>query len=157
VPPDSAPTPGFELVARLAVDVAPPIATGESARGTRRLVPILGGRALGPRITGRVLPGGADFQLLRSDGVTEVEARYVIETEDGAHVYVRNRGLRHGPREAIERLNRGDPVDPAAIYFRSTVAFETGAPALAWLMRDVFVGTGARFPDRVELAWYRVT
>ena len=150
------PTPGLELIARLAVDVAPPLETGASVRGARRLVPIAGGRALGPRLVGRVLPGGADFQLLRSDHVTEVEARYVIETESGARVYVRNRGLRHGPPEAIERLNRGEPVDPAAIYFRSTVSFETAAPELAWLMRDLFVGSGARFPDRVELAWYRV-
>jgi hypothetical protein len=152
----AAKTPGLELVARLSVDVGPAIEVGASVRGARRIVPVAGGRALGPQLVGRVLPGGADFQLLRSDDVTEVEARYAIETEGGARVYVRNRGLRHGPPGAIERLNRGEPVDPAAIYFRSTVTFETAATELAWLMRDLFVGTGARFPDRVELAWFRV-
>ncbi|WP_163279680.1 DUF3237 family protein, partial [Enterobacter hormaechei] len=88
-----------------------------------------GGTVEGAGIRGRVLPGGADFQVIRPSGLTELQARYVIETQDGALVYVENNGLRFGPPEALERIRRGEPVDPALIYFRSTPRFETAAPA----------------------------
>lgn len=139
-------------VANLVITVAEPIEIG-----ARRVIPITGGEAKGPRLRGRILDAGADFQILRPDGVTELEARYVLETDDGVRIYIENRGLRHGPAEAMEKLRRGEAVDPSLIYFRTTPRFETAVPHYQWLTRHVFVGDGARFPDRVELAVYQLT
>ena len=120
------------------------------------MIPIAGGEVLGPRIRGRILPGGADYQVMRSDGITDLHARYVIETENGSLIYVENTGIRYGPSELMEQLRRGEPVDPALIYFRSSPRFETAAPEYAWLMHSLFICSGARFPDRVELQLFRV-
>ncbi|HTA44810.1 MAG TPA: DUF3237 domain-containing protein [Bryobacteraceae bacterium] len=149
--------PELEHVADLIVRVAAPIEIGKIAGNLRRVISIEGGEALGPRIRGKVLPGGADFQVMRSDGITDLHARYVIETVDRHLIYVENSGIRYGPPELMEKLRRGEPVDPTLIYFRSTPRFETAAPAYEWLMRSLFVCSGARFPDRVELQFFRVT
>lgn len=148
--------PELRPFARLSIAVASPIEVGDIGSGDRRLIAISGGSVEGAAIRGRVLPGGADFQVIRPSGLTELQARYVIETEDGALVYVENNGLRFGPPEALDRIRRGEPVDPALIYFRSTPRFETAAPAYRWLMHRLFVATGARHPDRVELAVFEV-
>jgi hypothetical protein len=105
----------------------------------------------GPRLSGEVLPGGADHQILRADGVTELEARYPLRLGDGALVYVVNRGLRHAAPEDMARLLRGEPVPPERVYFRSTPSFETAAPAQQWLARTVFVALAERHPARVVL------
>jgi hypothetical protein len=138
-------------VADVLVEIAAPIEIGN-----RRVIPIVGGEALGPRIRGKVLAGGADYQIIRPDGVTELHARYAIEIEDRQVVYVENSGLRRGPPELIEKLRRGEVVDPALIYFRTTPRFETAAPGYEWLMRNLFVCSGARFPDRVEIRFFQV-
>jgi len=148
--------PRLEHAFDLAVRVAQPLAIGEIGTGVRRVVDILGGDVTGPLLTGRIRPGGADFQIIRPDGLAELHARYVIEASDGALIYVENTGIRFGPAEALERLNRGEPVDPSLIYFRSVPRFETAAPTLRWLMQHVFVATGVRRPDRVELAVFLV-
>jgi hypothetical protein len=144
------------LAAELTITVADAIEVGATPAGFRRVIPITGGEARGPRLHGRILPGGADVQLIRPDGVAELVARYVLETPDGARVFIENRGLRHGPPDAMERLRRGEPVDPALIYFRTAPRFETGNGPYAWLMRHTFVGNGVRRPDRVELSVYQV-
>jgi hypothetical protein len=149
--------PELEHVADLIVRVAAPVEIGKIAGNLRRVISIEGGEVLGPRIRGRVLPGGADFQVMRSDGITDLHARYVIETEEPHLIYVENSGIRYGPPELMEKLRRGEPVDPALIYFRSTPRFETATPAYEWLMQSLFVCSGARFPDRVELQFFRVT
>ncbi len=149
-------TPALDLAFRLSVTVAPALELGETAAGRRRVIPITGGRIDGPRLAGRVLPGGADWQIVRRDGCAELEARYTIEAQDGALVSVVNRGLRHGPPEVIARLAAGEPVDPGAYYFRCAPTFETAAPALQWLARTVFVGSGVRRPDSVEISVYAV-
>jgi hypothetical protein len=143
-------------VADLTVLVGLPIEIGKTAAGERRVVPILGGEVSGPRLQGRVLPVGADYQLIRADGVAELHARYVIETTEGGRIYVENSGLRHGPAEAMERLRRGEAVDPALIYFRTTAKFETSDQAFFWLARHIFVGAGVRHPDRVQVSFYQV-
>ncbi len=150
-------TPGLVHVADLVIEVGAPIEIGRIAGNLRRMIPIGTGNVVGPRIRGRVLPGGADFQIMRSDGITDLEARYVIETDDGHLIYVENSGLRWGPPELLERLRRGEQVDPALIYFRATPRFETAAPGYEWLMRNLFICSGARFPDRVELRFFQVT
>lgn len=152
-------TPMLEPVAQLTVTVGAPVeagaVTGVETRGQRRIIPITGGSVRG-RLQGRVLAGGADFQIIVSPTMAVLDARYVLALDSGEHVYVQNHALRRGPAEAIARLARGEPVDPAAIYFRCVPRFEVSSPALGWLTESIFIGTGARFPDRVELAFFRV-
>ena len=149
-------TPGLLHVADLAVRIDPPLEIGRIAGNLRRVIPIAQGEVLGPKLRGKVLAGGADFQVMRADGVTELEARYVIELAEGGLVYVENRGVRFGPAELMEKLRRGETVDPSLIYFRSTPRFETAVPGYEWLMRNLFLCSGARFPDRVELRIFQV-
>ncbi|MWL90592.1 MULTISPECIES: DUF3237 domain-containing protein [unclassified Cupriavidus] len=158
--PDIA-TPTLEHIADFSLQVAPPTEVGVTPLGQRRVIPILSGTVRGPRLNGHVVPGGADFQLIRhagGDDVTtaDIEARYVLETHDGARIYIVNAGVRSGHASVIARLNRGEQVDPAEIYFRTAPRFETAAPQYRWLMQHLFVASGARFPDRVELRYFMV-
>ena len=148
--------PGLHRVADFSVDVATPIVVGETPDGLRRIVPILGGHVSGPRLAGEILNCGADFQIFRSDGVTLLEARYVIRASDGALIAVNNAGMRHGPPEAMARLARGEFVDPSLIYFRTAFRFETEHENYRWLMRSLFIGVGARHPDHVEIGVFEV-
>jgi hypothetical protein len=153
------PTPLLEPIADLTVYVATPIeagaVTGLNSRGRRRIIPITGGKVTG-QLSGTVLPGGADFQMVVSDTCADLDARYLLQLDNGEHIFVMNRALRRGSVEDIAKLVRGEPVDPAAIYFRCAPTFEVSSPALAWLTESLFVGTGARFPDRVEMRFFRV-
>jgi hypothetical protein len=141
--------PQPEFIAEVQAEVAAPIVIGAGAAGERRIVPIIGGRVSGPRLEGEILPGGADFQLIRPDGVAEIEARYALRLNDRALVHVVNRGLRHAAPEDVERLLRGEAVPPERVYFRTAPCFETAAPAHAWLRRRLFVGLGERQPAAV--------
>jgi hypothetical protein len=143
-------------VADLLIHVAEPVEIGLTTAGRRRVVPISGGEVNGPGLRGRVLPIGAEFQSIRHDGVTELEARYVIETHDNARIYVNNTGLRHGSAAAMQKLRRGEPVDPDLIYFRTTPHFETAAEPYLWLTRHVFIATGSRHPQHVALSVYQL-
>jgi hypothetical protein len=153
------PAPTLEPAIDLTVFVAAPVeagqVTGLNSRGRRRIIPITGGNVAG-KLTGTVLPGGADFQIVVSDTCADLDARYLLQLDNGEHVFVMNRALRRGSVEDIARLVRGEPVDPAAIYFRCVPTFEVSHPSLAWLTENVFVGTGARYPDRVEIRFFRV-
>lgn len=141
---------------RAEITLGPPQELGEAPHGRRRIIPITGGRVSGERLSGRVLAGGADWQVVRADGVAELDARYTIETGDGALIYVSNRGVRHGPPEVIRKLAAGEPVDAALYYMRTTPWFETGDPRYAWLNRIVCVCTGARRAAAVELEVFEV-
>ena len=138
------------------ITLALPLELGETPLGRRRIIGITGGSFSGPRLNGKVLSGGADWQVLRADGVADLDARYALETDDGALIYVENRGYRHGPAEVIGRLARGEDVDPALYYMRTTPRFETADPRYAWLNRIIGVGTGARRSDAVELEFFEV-
>jgi hypothetical protein len=151
------PPPGLEFVVGLDVEVTTPVDAGDTGFGRRRIVPISGGRVAGPGFTGTILPGGADVQLTRPDNVSEIAARYIIETDRGTHVFIENTGIRHAPPEVMRRIAEGLPVDPSLVYFRSVPRFETDDDELRWLERDHFLATGARFPDRVRIDVYRVT
>ena len=151
-----APTPGFEYLGEVRVEVAVPLIVGHGPNGELRIVPILGGTVAGPRLSGDIVPGGADYQLVRPDGVTEIEARYTLRLADGALVYVVNRGLRHAAPEDIARLLRGEPVPPERVYFRTAPVFETVAPAYAWLQRGLFLGMGVRLPASVRVRIFAV-
>jgi hypothetical protein len=140
----------------LEVTLEPARELGETPLGRRRIIGITGGSFAGPRLSGRILPGGADWQLIRPDGVAYLDARYTLQTDDGALIYVNNKGYRHGPKEAMERLSRGEEVDPALLYTRTTPWFETSASRYDWLNRTICVGTGARRAASVELEFYEV-
>jgi hypothetical protein len=150
------PTPSLRFFADLSVLVDKPQEVGETAHGLRRLIPIVGGSAVGVGWSARVLPGGADFQLVVNDHLAELDARYCLETDGGDLIYVQNRAIRTGPPELIARLVRGEPVDPAGIYFRCCPSFETASPALRWISERMFVGTGARYPDQVVMRFFEV-
>ena len=118
------------------------------------MIPIAGGEVLGPRIRGKVLPGGADFQLMRVDGVTDLQARYVIEIEERQLIYVENSGVRYGPPELMEKLRRGETVDSALIYFRTTPRFETAARDMNGSCEICSCVQARASPDRVEMRFY---
>jgi hypothetical protein len=143
-------------VADLTIHVGEPLEIGQTVAGLRRFIPILGGEVRGSRLNGRVLPGGADCQMIRSDGVLELRAQYVMETPEHARILIDNSGIRRGPQQAMERLLRGEEVDPSVIYFRTCPRFETADPNHQWLMKSLFVASGIRRPDRVELAFFEV-
>jgi hypothetical protein len=138
------------------ITLAAPQELGETPAGRRRIIPITGGRFEGERLSGRVIPGGADWQIVRPDGVADLDARYTLETADGALIYVRNHGYRHGPADVVQKLAAGEDVDPARYYMRTTPLFETGDARYAWLNRMICVGTGARKKSSVHLEIFEV-
>lgn len=138
------------------ITVAAPYEVGLTAAGERRIIAITGGRVEGPGLNGAVLSGGADDQIIAADGLTHLHARYIIETSEGERVYVENKGIRFGPPDVLDRLRRGLPVDPALIYFRTSPRFETPSPRLAWMMKTLFVASGARTPHEVLLSVFRI-
>jgi Protein of unknown function (DUF3237) len=157
------PAPLMEHVMDLVVQVAAPLEAGEvrgaATQGRRRIINITGGTVRG-RINGRVLAGGADYQMITSDTSAVLDARYMLELDDpghaGARVYVHNQALRRASAEDMARLAAGEPVDPARVYFRCSPSFEVSHPALRWMTESLFLGVGARRPDCVEMSFYRV-
>lgn len=136
---------------RATIKVGPVAGLGPMPGRDRRVIDILGGRVDGARLRGTIPPGGADWQTLWPDGLAEIEARYTLETEDGARVLIHSAGTRHGPPDVMARLAAGEAVDPGAYYFRTALRFETGHGDYAWLTRVIAIAIGARHPDRVEL------
>ena len=149
--------PGLKPIFAARVTVGAPQELGDIGKGGRRIVPITGGDFSGPGLRGEVLPGGADWQVLRGDGVAELEARYTLRTDDGVLIYVRNHALRHGPPEVMAALAAGQAVAPDSYYFRGATFFETGAAHYAWLTRHIVVCTGHRELARVMLQFYKLT
>ena len=138
------------------ISLAKPQELGETPQGRRRIIGITGGSFSGAKLSGRVLPGGADWQVIRADGVADLDARYTLETGEGALIYVRNRGYRHGPSNILEKLAAGEAVDPSLYYMRTAPLFETGDARYAWLNRMICVATGARRAAAVELEVFSV-
>lgn len=148
--------PGLAFAFEARVRVGQPLVVGDVLHGRRRIIEILGGTFEGPDIKGRVLPGGADWQIVQPDGFSELDTRYALQTDDGHVVYVQNAGIRHAAPEVMERLNAGQQVDPSLVYFRTQAKFETSAPELQWLVRSVFIGVGERYPEEVVIRFFRV-
>jgi hypothetical protein len=142
----------FELRAQ----VGQPLVVGQTPAGTRRIVQITGGTFEGPGIKGKVVPGGADWQIIRADGFSELDTRYTLETDKGQTIYVQNAGMRHAPPDVTKKLLAGQPVDNALVYFRTVPKFETAAPELQWLTRAIFVGLGERYPNDVVVRFWRL-
>ncbi|UOM34927.1 DUF3237 domain-containing protein [Acuticoccus sp. I52.16.1] len=139
----------------LRVELGPPMELGSGRAGRRRIIPILGGTVTG-RITGRIANHGADWQTVFDDGLAELDTRYLVETDDGALIEIRNFGYRHGSPEVLARLAAGENVDAAQYYMRTHPRFETGAPRYAWLNRTICIGTGAREAAAVRMHVFEV-
>jgi hypothetical protein len=103
-----------------------------------------------------VVPGGADWQMIQADGFSALDTRYTLETDKGQTIYVQNGGVRHAPPDVMAKLLAGQQVDPATVYFRTVPRFETAAPDLQWLARNVFIGTGERNPSDVIIRFFKV-
>ncbi|HEV7364973.1 MAG TPA: DUF3237 domain-containing protein [Gemmatimonadales bacterium] len=129
------------------IAAAPAQKLGAVPHGFRSIVPVTGGDFEGPRLRGRILPGGGDWLLLRPDGVLELDLRITLKTDDQALIYMRFQGIRHGPPEVIAALGRAESVDPAKYYFRTLPSFETSAENYAFLNRIISVGSGEAQPD----------
>ena len=154
---ETLPPPQLEHVCDLAVTISPPVEVGQTVAGLRRMIPITGGLVQGPLLNGKVLAGGADFQLILAGGTqAHLDARYVIELDDGTRVFVQNTALRVASLENSQRIMRGKPVNPADVYFRCQPKLEATAPQWAWLSESQFIGSGRRAPDGVFLSFYRV-
>ncbi len=141
---------------RIDADLAETMELGRTPYGERRIIDIIGGTVRGPRLSGRILAGGADWQIIRADGAADIQARYTIETDTGGRILVSSEGLRHGPPEVLATLARGEPVDPALYYFRTVMRFETADPSAEWLNRILALARGQRAARRVLLDVYEV-
>jgi Protein of unknown function (DUF3237) len=142
------------LEVRAVLDAA--VVVGNTPVGLKRVVPILSGTFSGPDMRGTIVPGGADWQYVRADDVTVVEARYLLRTDDDVLIEVHNRGIRHGPAETMKRLAAGESVDPSEYYFRATPVLTAPAGKYEWLNRHLFVCSGARYATAITLWIYRI-
>jgi Protein of unknown function (DUF3237) len=150
------PKPGLVFAFEIRAQVGTPLEMGQVPQGRRRIIQILGGTFAGPGMKGRIVPGGADWQIVRGDGFTELDTRYTLETDKGELIYVQNAGVRHAPPDVMKKLLAGESVDPSLVYFRTIPRFETSAPALQELTRSIFVGVGERYPTEVVVRFWRV-
>ena len=149
------PTPTLTRIYLLEATLAAPLELGETTQGRRRIVPLTGGSFTGAELSGVLVPGAsADWQTVLEDGTA---LGYTLQTDDGDLLYVRSRGVRHGPPEVLARLARGEDVAAAEYTFRTSTQIETASPQLDWLNKGVFVGVGGRQPSGVAYEVYLVT
>lgn len=150
------PRPSLNHVCTLKVELAEIRELGPGRAGQRRIIPIVGGEIEGPRLSGHILNVGADWQTIFSDGLAELDTRYALETHDGAVIEIVNYGYRHGPKDVLDAVARGDEVDPATYYMRTHARLETGDPRYDWVNRTLFVGVGARKLQSVIVDLYSI-
>lgn len=149
--------PGLEFAFEIIAKVEVPMVVGQVGDGERRVVAIKEGSVKGPKLNGKVLPGGTDYQMVRDNGVSELQALYTLETEDGAIIHVDGKGIREATREIAAKINAGEEVAPSDYYFRTTPRLETDSEKYDWVNRRLFVCKGVRKPDTVEIRYYLVT
>lgn len=148
--------PPLEFSCRLEVDLAPIREMGPGRAGKRRIIPIIGGTVKGPRLNGKILNLGADWQTVFDDGLAQLDTRYAFETDDNALIEIINFGYRHGPPEIIDAISRGDDVPHDAYYMRTHARLETGDPRYNWVNKALFIGTGMRKNSRVIVDLYEI-
>lgn len=148
--------PALDFFCELKVKLDPALIVGQTPHGTRRIIPIIGGTVEGPKIKGEILNGGADWQILRADGVTELEAHYQFRTDDGTLIYVKNTGIRAATPEIAARLAKGEKVDANEYYFRAMPKFDAPKGKYDWVNNSLFVCTGERLPDYVLIRVWKV-
>lgn len=147
----------LEEVFSITVKVDTPIVVGQDdIVGRRQLIPIISGEFNSKDQHGIVLPGGIDSQIIRPDGACELSARYAVKLEDGSSFYIENNGIRTVPSEYVELVKNGEFVDPSLYYFCTTPKFEIYSENLKWLTQSIFTCKATRFPDSVELKFYRI-
>jgi len=142
----------FEL--RVQASLLPEV--GKTGKGIRKMVALTGGSFEGPQIKGTIVPGGYDWQLIRTDAVVEIDARYILQTDDGAIITIVNTGIRHAAPEVMQQLAKGEEVDPSLYYFRSIPVFETSDPKYDWLTKNIFIANGIRQPSVVIIQVWKV-
>jgi hypothetical protein len=147
---------GQEPIFTIQAELGPILKLGPTPYGQRRIIDILGGTVQGPRLKGKILRGGADWQIIRADGAADIQARYTIETATGGRILVGSDGLRHGPPDVLAALARGEAVDPARYYFRTVMRFETSDPEADWLNRILAIARGRREAMAVHLDVFEV-
>jgi hypothetical protein len=147
---------GHEPIFTIQAELGPILELGPTPYGQRRIIDILSGTVQGPRLKGKILRGGADWQIIRADGAADIQARYTIETATGGRILVNSDGLRHGPPEVLAALARGEAVDPASYYFRTVMRFETSDPEADWLNRILAIARGRREALAVNLDVFEV-
>ncbi len=148
--------PSLEHACDLTVELGPVRELGEGRAGNRRIIPIVGGKVQGERLSGTILNLGADWQTVYRNGCAYLDTRYAFESDDGALVEIINTGYRHGPEDVLERLADGEDVDPSEYYMRTHAKLETGDPRYAWVNTTLFVGTGARYASSVAISLFAV-
>ncbi len=150
------PLPSLRHSFTLQVELGTPVEMGQGRAGKRRIIPIVGGKVLGPDIVGTVMNLGADWQTIFADGAAHLDTRYALQSDDGAVIEIINVGSRHGPPEVIDRLASGEDVDPSSYYMRTAARLETGDQRYAWVNHMIFVCAGIRRASSVEITYYVV-
>ncbi len=133
----------LEKLFTIALDVPEVQDLGATPYGVRRIARVAGGSFEGPKLKGKVL-GGGDWIVMRNDGALQLDVRQTLETDDKHLIYMTYKGFRHGPKDVIDRLNKGEAVDPSLYYFRTTPYFETSSDKYGWLNRICSIATGER-------------
>ena len=141
----------------LLLEVQPAINVGNTPGVDRRVGVITGGRFEGERLRGTVLPGGSDWQAIRpGDGAWMLDVRVVLKTDDGQIIGMPYRGMRHGPREVLDRIARGEVVKATDYYLRIAPFFETASEKYAWLNRIVSVAVAYNVPKEAGDVAYHI-
>jgi hypothetical protein len=139
------------------VAVQPVVDLGDFPLGERRVVVFDGGTFEGrDGLRGTIAPGGVDWQIVRPDGVIEIDAHYVLLTDEGESIEVRSRGIRKASPAAADRLARGEEVAPSEYYFRTHVRLSTAASRLFWVNDLIAVSTGERRRGAVRISVHEV-
>ncbi len=150
-------TPQLDYAFTVRAALEPPIVIGQGPEGLRRFVPIIGGTFSGPLLSGKVVPGSGDWQVVRADGVLFADARYTLESASGVKFSVQNRGIRHAPPDIMEKLTKGEPVPASSHYFRTSALMEAPLDSeIAFLNRTLFVATAEREPNTAIIHFHRV-
>jgi hypothetical protein len=148
--------PQLEFVCELTVHVARPPATNEPGMCNGNTMPLAGGTFKGPKLQGTILPGGADWQLIKDAEVAEINARYTLEADDGTLIYISNKGMRVATPEVLKKISSGEVVPPDEYYFRTVPVFEVAKGKYDWLMKSLFIAKGIRNPDTITIQVWSV-
>ncbi len=150
------PQPTLDYVCDLTVELDTIREMGAGRAGNRRIIPIIGGTVDGPKIKGKILNLGADWQTIFGSGLAELDTRYAIETDDGATIEIINYGLRHGPNEVMQAVANGEDVSADSYYMRTHARLESGDPRYDWVNKILFLGVGARNKQSVQMRLYAI-
>jgi hypothetical protein len=133
--------PGLDYAFSINVALGEPVFCGPGRNGERRVFPIAGGTVSGPLLNGKVMAGGADYALVRNDRCTCVTAHYMLQANDGTPIYIQNKGLFVAPEATIDRIDRGEILEPDQYYFRAAPVFDAPEGPHVWLSDRLFIST----------------